>query len=576
MEFAYNIPLEALERSQAYKQYEVTLRKALYHQWEDIVTSGLLNEVEEYIKNKHLPARLKDASFKKAVSKEPALPSGEDEKVVPLKYAATLLTAIQAFIKKRIKPLRQYFDLRAKTIDFLTYTANKSGQQILDQVSDFTDTRPKVFHLEETQEKKKIVERAETLLNELDAFTIVVIARTAKKLFEQGLTKQKIIKELLKKGEVVAEQRAKRIAQTELVAIHNYIRTKVAKLSGIEMKEWYTVGDDRTCPTCARNNQAVVKIDDQFPTGHSYPPAHIHCRCSLSFHISDTELGIDQFNEPMLSKSFDEVLDTLVQKKLYTFYNNTVEGKVFPIVNPEALWTGGNGLIGKDKHVGELASRLQWNNAAKVLVEQDAYHISPIDKRAREYASQYQELGSLLFSKPDKYLSSLNATERVLLEARLTLTDVGFLQLLKSKGYTGKVSLFHIKALPYPKKPYTDIIRRHAQNQVKSLVDKGGNIKLSDLNISVVPTPKGATTTKVETYIPLEQIDFSKPILNAQRIISIMDNFEESQRRGGKSVELYQLPNGRYTIGGDGNHRLYAARQLGYEKIYAKVLQMKD
>lgn len=572
MDFIYNIPLESIEKTKEYKQFRNLLIKALYHQWEDVIASGVLNDAEELIKKKHLPIRLQEKVIK-AVHKEPALPSDENKDKVSLKDVALLLATLQALVKKKLKPLKSYFNITQATAAFLLSSANKSGQQVLDQVSDFTGTRPKVFQLVDQEQLNKLQTRVDTLMNELDAFTIVLLAREIKKNFELGLNKQVISKNLMKTGENIAETRGTKIAETELEAVHGYTRNLVARLNGFEYKEWYTVGDDRVCPVCSSNSRQVVKVTEDFNSGHGYPPAHIRCRCSVSFFVDNATLGIDQLVEPLVNKSFGAKIAYVEKKKKYTFYLTDTTTKALPVMNPEAQWVGSNSLIGKDKEVGNLAQELQWNDKAKSSVYQDVYGLSQIDKYYQEYKSVYASFGDLVWKHPTKYFPGLTQTELTLLKARLTLSDIGYLQLLKSKGYTGLVSA--LQPFPiYPKKPYTDIVRRHAQNVVKVLADSQGRLNLDTLNITSFTPPAIDTTEQSGKQLSIDKIDFEKPILSSQRVISIMDNFEEAQRRGGEGITVQFIPEtSRYVVSGDGNHRLFAAKQLGYKDIYAQTIK---
>jgi hypothetical protein len=74
-------------------------------------------------------------------------------------------------------------------------------------------------------------------------------------------------------------KRAGTIARTE--AVNGYQRGLLAMgdESGAVGKEWQSVNQDDICGTNAR--AGIIKIKDNFPSGHSGPAAHPNCRCGL-------------------------------------------------------------------------------------------------------------------------------------------------------------------------------------------------------------------------------------------------------------------------------------------------------
>lgn len=48
------------------------------------------------------------------------------------------------------------------------------------------------------------------------------------------------------------------------------------------MRRWIVSGDERTCPICMGLNGQKAGLNENFPGGYFYPPAHVMCRCSVS------------------------------------------------------------------------------------------------------------------------------------------------------------------------------------------------------------------------------------------------------------------------------------------------------
>lgn len=52
---------------------------------------------------------------------------------------------------------------------------------------------------------------------------------------------------------------------------------------GVRQVMWLTAGDASVCPVCEDNEAAgAVAINDGFPSGDTYPPAHPGCRCNIA------------------------------------------------------------------------------------------------------------------------------------------------------------------------------------------------------------------------------------------------------------------------------------------------------
>ena len=91
--------------------------------------------------------------------------------------------------------------------------------------------------------------------------------------------------------------RALTIAITESSRVMNSAAIQRYKEARIDKMRWSTVltvgGGSVACEVCQPNNGKIVRVGQGiFPSGHSQPPAHPHCRCYLAPDFSDyTDLG---------------------------------------------------------------------------------------------------------------------------------------------------------------------------------------------------------------------------------------------------------------------------------------------
>ena len=88
-----------------------------------------------------------------------------------------------------------------------------------------------------------------------------------------------------------SEERADRIAQTEMVRANNAGHMTAFRKSGVvEKKSWSTSNQDSVCDVCEGNeDEGAIGIDDDFPSGDDAPPAHPGCLCVVTAEIDDSE-----------------------------------------------------------------------------------------------------------------------------------------------------------------------------------------------------------------------------------------------------------------------------------------------
>lgn len=101
---------------------------------------------------------------------------------------------------------------------------------------------------------------------------------------EEGWSVQ-MLSQAIQKNVAFSPERAAKIAQTELAMADtqgNKAAFIEAKNMGVALKwEWFTAKNERVCPVCRTNHEAVREIGEPFPSGHTETPAHPLCRCAL-------------------------------------------------------------------------------------------------------------------------------------------------------------------------------------------------------------------------------------------------------------------------------------------------------
>lgn len=79
---------------------------------------------------------------------------------------------------------------------------------------------------------------------------------------------------------------AKMTAVTETNRAMSYAAVQEYRRAGLRYKGWMTAFDQRVCPICKHNefnedgSPRIVPIDELFPSGDPWPPAHPRCRCA--------------------------------------------------------------------------------------------------------------------------------------------------------------------------------------------------------------------------------------------------------------------------------------------------------
>lgn len=142
---------------------------------------------------------------------------------------------------------------------------------------------PTTFTLKNTTAVAWLTNRVKTTADDAEQ-TLYNRAREiiARNLDEQVTDIAKMKKEVKK---VLAEEmdwRVDRIVRTELMEAYSEASQIKYKESDVKKLIWFTAEDERVCPICEPNHNAVVLRGATFPSGTTKEPAHIQCRCTTA------------------------------------------------------------------------------------------------------------------------------------------------------------------------------------------------------------------------------------------------------------------------------------------------------
>jgi len=94
----------------------------------------------------------------------------------------------------------------------------------------------------------------------------------------EGWSIDELAKEIRALKEIHSMARARVIARTETAYAYSKGSMLGYKEAGVEAVEWLVT---EPCELCAPNANKVIKIGENFPSGHPHPPAHPDCRCAI-------------------------------------------------------------------------------------------------------------------------------------------------------------------------------------------------------------------------------------------------------------------------------------------------------
>ena len=375
---------------------------------------------------------------------------------------------------------------------FYNWLIQKAGQSILDQISNATNTRPKIFNL--TNEE--------------------VVLKTKELLNKYWNTENRIR------------------------AIFEYIRYITAKYNGfsVAIRKLEDISD-----------KCVVTGNEYYLQNNikNLPPFESGCKCRLFYDIDEVDMGLHR-----LVYENTKPTEKMFINEIY--------------VNPNNLWIGWENFIGKDKLVNEYVINKE-TIKERLVIENGIFKIDKIINALIKCFDK-EQLEKEVISKFAREPNFYN-----LIKARINLTDVWFLQLITKYWYGGYVNTLNKRKMPNYK-IISNVVKEKAQETVLKL-SKNNLINLRKLWLPVCY--KNIKTEEIEysrDIISINKILFSKNILEVRRVLSIMENFNECQKRCWNWIDvIYNKESNQYFINNDGNHRLFASYMLWLQKINVKV-----
>lgn len=203
------------------------------------------------------------------------------------------------------------------------------------------------------------------------------------------------------------------------------------------------------CDICGDLHGMQVPMNENFPiVDISTGPAHPNCRCEVDYIFTEAS--------ELINRNFD------IYNQIELFMKSNLPQKDYKsnieinnsVLNPNALWAGGESLIGKDKEVGNYYEKLKSDEKNKFstikLIFRDLKwkQLDQFAKYIIELSNKYDksilidtgELRKYLKAELDntdwtsKKLLLSNDYALILIQARAKLTAEGFAQLLIKLG----------------------------------------------------------------------------------------------------------------------------------------------
>lgn len=131
---------------------------------------------------------------------------------------------------------------------------------------------------------QRLLEQQGVTIKEITNTTLRDIGNAIGEAVELGLSAKQAAK--LINRSLANPARSLMIAITESNRAMSAATAARYQQAGLEQMEWTTFDP---CDICARNDGTIVQIGAPFPSGHTRPPAHPHCRCALLPVIPDMQ-----------------------------------------------------------------------------------------------------------------------------------------------------------------------------------------------------------------------------------------------------------------------------------------------
>lgn len=249
-----NPGLTAVEQHPETSSISKTLRKAMIAQVNDLLKSGMFDDV--------------DRAIGKLAKETERIITDSDE------------LEIEDAVKKNIKPMSE--KVGEAFADFLILIFNMGGQDFLNK-----HNIPAEFKLTNAGIQDGVRQGGKLTLQGVDNTTAEWVADQISSGRKAGKSNADIADAIRDKVPQTYEGRAERIVRTESANMVGDSEQITAQRNGASHKEWVTVSDGNVCPVCEENEGAgVIGIDQAFPSGALREPAHPNCRCLVEYHFT--------------------------------------------------------------------------------------------------------------------------------------------------------------------------------------------------------------------------------------------------------------------------------------------------
>jgi SPP1 gp7 family putative phage head morphogenesis protein len=356
---------------------EKLIQKSLEDQWNDLIISGLIktlfdNYPKFFVNRPGIKTKLKK-NFKKQEEEDS---SEEDEVIdseVKLRGLATdnlqedkisvtvralkmktLLTFLWAQTHFRSRSVTRYNNFNSNMKGYLKNMSNKGGQDIISQI---VTPKPLKFRLSKRDLVNQIKRRTITLARGIDATTRNKFVNQLAIGIRKGERKSDMIKRLQRVGKDISKERARKIVMTETVAVSEWMRGQTAAMNGGMVKVWRTADDERVCPVCEPLDGKIISSSSNFSSesfSGGEPPAHALCRCTVEYEFRDCA----ELAKSHKLSIFDKITRLFHKANGAPSYDTSTAG-ASRCQNPEAVWAGGESIVGSDKEIGNIFNEVK-------------------------------------------------------------------------------------------------------------------------------------------------------------------------------------------------------------------------
>lgn len=118
----------------------------------------------------------------------------------------------------------------------------------------------------------------------LDKGRAATLEKFRDQLMSQGVDGSDLVDKVERMRAKLLRERRETIAITEQRMATERGKEALAKERGAEWKLWITAGDERVSDIDVDNEaQGWIAVKDNFSSGHSVPPSHPNCRCTVTY-----------------------------------------------------------------------------------------------------------------------------------------------------------------------------------------------------------------------------------------------------------------------------------------------------